>query len=121
DNIGGGKAVVSVIIYLPDRKVGLFSAYKLRRDKSGRALRFCRFVALSFRGWARRFRDALYQRLETLRSASALVGVTRQPLKRFFACFGFLHRSLIFPRRCSIASIIVLSVGVVSPTAVFGF
>ena len=79
----------SASIYLTDRRCGAFCC--LRRDKSGGALSLCWFVVLRFGRWARRFRDALYERLKALRSASAFASVARQSLKRFFACFSFLH------------------------------
>ena len=84
--------LILVIIYLTDREVRVFCG--LRRDSFGslcfRSLRrFFRFAR-----WARRFGNALHQRRESLRSASAFVRITRQAHKRFFAGFGFLHKSV---------------------------
>ena len=78
-----------VIIYLTDRRKGLF--YGLRRDSHRRALRFRRFFFLRLRRWGPRFRDALNEHFKTLRCASALAGVARQSCKRLFPCLCCLH------------------------------
>src|SRR5437879_6599474 len=89
-----GATLFRVLIYLTDRKVGLLSS--LRRDSLG-SLRFrCfrRFLRFSRRTW--RFGSALYERFKALRSRSAFACITRQPLKRFFWRFGFLHLAIGF-------------------------